>query len=70
MTPGLSLVRDTIRSLIVTNHSLGAGGRAEAVEAAMTNTGPAASYQAGAFRGYKNTYDNNPIGCLQERMQK
>ena len=36
----------------------------------MTNTGPQASYQAGAFRGFKNTYDNNPIGCLQERMQK
>ena len=48
----------------MTNHSIGAGNRAEAVEAAMT------SYQAGAFRGYKNTYDNNPIGCLQERMQK
>ena len=30
----------------------------------------AASFQSGAFRGFKNTYDNNPIGCLQERMQK
>ena len=27
-------------------------------------------FQAGAFRGFRNTYDNNPIGCLQERMQK
>ena len=26
--------------------------------------------QPGAFGGFKNTYDNNPIGCLQERMQK
>jgi len=34
------------------------------------NTGPAAGFQAGAFRGYRNTYENNPIGCLQERMQK
>ena len=22
------------------------------------------------FKGFKNTYDNNPIGCLQERFQK
>ena len=35
--------------------------------------GPSASAgpsQAGPFKGFRNTYDNNPIGCLQERFQK
>jgi len=24
----------------------------------------------GVFKGWKNTYDTNPIGCLIERLQK
>jgi len=68
--PRVDFSEDATRDLVEGVSSSSSGGRAEAVEAAMTNTGPQASYQAGAFRGFKNTYDNNPIGCLQERMQK
>jgi len=56
----------------------GVGGREErsksednnAAPNAPSSDGPASGFQAGAFRGFRNTYDNNPIGCLQERMQK